>query len=428
MNNISEPSRTDWRLILLLGGSGLGSLYFLVQALSLFVFWLVTYVSGDVSLVEAVPFGVLAWSSLLSFVLLLPVVLLSYGRISSKPLPKWLDGSDPRLRKWAVRLIFLWPLLVAVGWLVAGKPSTAAFLLGPINLVVAGLPILWIFLTAQKDLEGGSSLRKWTLFGFSLTVMPVVVILLELIAFLVLAIGAGIVLGISMSQNPQIENELMYLVNQFMIAGEDLDALILLLKPYILQPTVIFWSLAVIGGVMPIIEEVIKPLAFWALAKRKLTPQEGFVSGLLCGAGFALMENVLYFSMAMTSEDWLFMAIGRAGTGVLHMLASGLVGWGLARAWQDRKWQFLGLTTLGAILLHGFWNMLALVSGVAPLFILGSELTLWQTLLVNLPMILLLVLSVVGMILIHRYLRTKAEVFVPKAHDDPQLNWAGDEQ
>jgi len=295
LKNISQASGKDWRLILLFGGSGLGSLYFLVQALSLFVFWLVSYVSGEYSLVETIPFGVLAWSSLLSCVLLLPVALLSYERISNKPLPKWLDTSDRRLRKWAVRLIFLWPPVVVAGWLVAGKPAAAAFLLGPINVVVAGLPILWIYLTAQKDLEGGSSLRQWTLFGFSLTVMPIVVILLELVAFLVLAIGAGIVLGVSMSQNPQIENELMYIVNQFMIAGGDLDALILLMKPYILQPAVIFWSLAVIGGVMPIIEEVVKPLAIWVLAGRKITPQEGFVSGLLCGAGFALMENVLYF-------------------------------------------------------------------------------------------------------------------------------------
>ena len=427
MKNISQASGKDWRLILLFGGSGLGSLYFLVQALSLFVFWLVSYVSGEYSLVETIPFGVLAWSSLLSCVLLLPVALLSYERISNKPLPGWLDTSDPRLRKWAVRLIFLWPLVVVAGWLVAGKPTVAAFLLGPINVVVAGLPILWIYLTAQKDLEGGSSLRQWTLFGFSLTVMPIVVILLELVAFLVLAIGAGIVLGVSMSQNPQIENELMYIVNQFMIAGGDLDTLILLMKPYILQPTVVFWSLAVIGGVMPIIEEVIKPLAIWALAGRKITPQEGFVSGLLCGAGFALMENVLYFSMAMTSEDWLFMAIGRAGTGVLHMLASGLVGWGLARAWQDRKWQFLGLTTLGAILLHSFWNMLALVVGVASLFILGPELTLWQTLLFNLPVILLLVASMFGMILIHRHLRKQAEVLMPKPQDEVELTWAGEE-
>jgi len=109
------------------------------------------------------------------------------------------------------------------------------------------------------------------------------------------------------------------------------------------------------------------------------------------------------------------------------MLASGMVGWGLARAWQDRKWQFLGLTTLGAILLHSFWNMLALVVGVASLFILGPELTLWQTLLFNLPEILLLVVAVFGMILIHRHLRKQAEVLMPKPQDEVELTWVGEE-
>jgi len=401
----AETPGKDWRLILLFAGSLLGSLYFLFQALSLFVFWLVSFVGGTFSIAETIPFSLLAWSSILSGSLLMPVVLHSYYRMRHLPLPKWLDLSDPRVGKWVVRLILLWPLFVFLGWLVAGRPSVAGFLLGPINLIVAGLPILWIYHTARKDLKAGSQLRQWTIFGFSLTVMPVIVILVELAAFLVLALAAGVWIGVNVSQNPQLERELMYIVNQFMIAGQDMDALVLLMKPYILQPTVIFWAVAIIGGIMPIIEEIVKPLAIWVLAGRNISPQEGFVSGLLCGAGFALMENVLYFSMAITTEDWLFMAIGRAGTGVLHMLASGLVGWGLARAWQHGKWQFLGLTSLGAFLLHGIWNAVALVVGVAPMFIFGPETTFWQTLLFHSPVILMLGLSVLGMVRIHHHLK-----------------------
>jgi RsiW-degrading membrane proteinase PrsW (M82 family) len=147
-------------------------------------------------------------------------------------------------------------------------------------------------------------------------------------------------------------------------------------------------------------------VALWTLAGRKLTPQEGFVGGLLCGAGFALMENVFYFTTVLMAEDWLFMAIGRAGTGVLHMLASGLVGWGLAKAWQDGKWALLGFTTLGAFGLHGLWNVLALVSGMAPLLILDSEPSLRQTLLYHSPVVLLLVVSVLWLAIINRHLRT----------------------
>jgi len=77
----------------------------------------------------------------------------------------------------------------------------------------------------------------------------------------------------------------------------------------------------------------------------------------------------------------------------------------LARAWRDGKWFFQGLTLLGAFLLHGFWNALALVVGVLPLFIVDSEMTLGQTFLFNAPMIVLLILSMAAMIMINRKLR-----------------------
>jgi hypothetical protein len=229
---------------------------------------------------------------------------------------------------------------------------------------------------------------------------------------------AGLVLGFRIAANPHLERELMHIINQVAMAGDDLDLAIKLLQPFILQPTVIFWALAIFAGIMPIIEEMIKPLALWLMAGKKLTPQEGFVGGLLCGAGFALLENVLYFTGALVAEDWLFMAISRSTTGVLHMLASGLMGWGLARAWRDRKWVFLGLMSLGSFLLHGLWNALALAAGIAPLFVFGMEPTFWQTLLFYLPLILLLVAAVAGLIGINRYLARKGGESSP-AEDSP---------
>ena len=83
-------------------------------------------------------------------------------------------------------------------------------------------------------------------------------------------------------------------------------------------------------------------MPFGALAGKGLTDQEGFVAGLLCGAGFALLENLLYFMNVGTAEEWLFMVIGRAGTGVLHMFGSALMGWGLARTWREGKGGFPG--------------------------------------------------------------------------------------
>jgi len=130
---------------------------------------------------------------------------------------------------------------------------------------------------------------------------------------------------------------------------------------------------------------------------------------MLCGAGFALMENIFYFTNVLLAEDWLFMAVGRAGTGVLHILASGLVGWGLAKAWQQGKWLSLVWLTLGAFLLHGIWNVIALVSGIAPFLTLGTEPSLTQLLLYHTPLLVLVLISILSLVLINRHLRSLSE-------------------
>ncbi len=408
MTNETMSPGKDWRTILSLVISALGTVYFFAQALIMGVLWLVMMISGT-SPSETTTFSILGWGSLLSAILLLPITILEIYKLKQHPLPAWMNTQNPTLRKFVLFVILIWPLFILLGWFIAGHPTWATFILGPINLFVAGLPVLWILNAAQWNLKGGSQIRKWRIFGFSLTLSPVIIMVLELIVMLILLIVWIGWMAFRFSSNPTLEQDLMFIVNQITLAGDDLDLIIKLLKPYLLRPSVIFWALAIFSGMMPMIEEIFKPLAIWALAKQKITPQEGFVSGLLCGAGFALMENVLYFTGAVLAEDWLLMAIGRSGTGVMHMLTSGLVGWALAKTWRDGKWPLMVLATLGAFFLHGLWNALALVAGVAPIFIFGLETTFWQMLLFYLPLILLLLLSAGGMVAMNRYLRKQQE-------------------
>jgi hypothetical protein len=432
----SGTSAKNWQTILSLVLSILGLVYFLLQAFTLAVFWMTSFFDPQPGSTQSISIGLLIWSSLLAALLLLPVFLLSLFQVQGKPVPGWLDTRRPIFGKIIRCLIFTWPVIVFLGWLIADTPKLALFLLGPVNLIVAGLPILWIYHETQWKLQGGSQSRKWRIFGVSFTVMPAIVLMVELFAILILTVIGGLWIIYRISVDPQLERELMPIITLIGVGGDDLDLILHLLKPYILQPTVIYWALAIFGGIMPVIEELIKPLALWFLAGKRISPQEGFVGGLLCGAGFALIENILFFTTAFLPEDWLFMAIGRAGTGVLHMLASGLVGWGLAQAWRNKKWLFLVAMTLGAIVLHGLWNIIALISGIAPIFMVGSQMTLSQTLLFNTPMLLLLILSVAGLFLINRHLRsatvftsesgsedadeakTTHDVQIPGTHDD----------
>jgi len=398
-----KPPKKNWQLVLSLVLSALGILYFLIQSLALGVLWLTEIVTAQADMTQAVSIGLLAWASILGGILLLPVLLLNIYSLRDQPIPSWLDTSRPTISKIVRWLIVVWPIVVFLGWLAAGSPRTAAFLLGPINVIAAGLPVLWTYTTAQWKLETGPQLRKWRIFGLSLVVTPILAIFVELITMLLLILIATLWMTYRIAIDPTLEYTLNFIFNKVLLAGEDLEILFQQLKPYLLQPAVIFWTAAVFGGIIPIIEEVIKPLALWSLAGSKLTPREGFIGGILCGAGFALLENVLYTSTFIVAEDWLFMTIGRAGTAALHMLGSGLIGWGLAKGWREGKWAFQVLMTLIAILLHGIWNVLSLISGVAPLYLYGSDPTFWQSFVFYTPLIALFIIFTASLFLIRRY-------------------------
>ncbi len=406
MSATKAPGK-NWLTIGTLALSGLGIAYFLFQAMVLSAAWLISFFDTQNNLVQSISINLILWSSLLSGVLLVPLFLLSLARLRNRTAPLWLDAGRPINKRIITGLVIAWPLLILLGWWIAGQPMAAAFLLGPLNVLVAGVPVMWVFTAAQKELDGGSKLRKWRLFGFSLIIMPLLVIFFEVIAVVVLG-GAGLGwFAFQVSRDPSLERELTVLGNQLMNLGDDVDLILTNLLPLIQQPGVLVWLLSVIAGIMPLIEEVIKPAALWSLAGRKISDQEGFVGGLICGAGFALMENVLFFTTVLTAEDWLFLAVGRAGTGVLHMLASGLAGWGLAKAWRDGKFLFLGLMTFGAFLLHAVWNALAVISGFAPILVYGTEQIPWQGGLFYLPVIILLLFSVLALCLINRHFRRR---------------------
>lgn len=403
-----KPPGRDWRGILTLLVSALGIVYFIVQAFALGIFWLTSIIDPTIAIQQSISIGLFLWTSVLGGILLIPLVLLSIARLRGTPVPRWLDAQRSNLYQRLPWVILVWPIVVALGWLVASNMNLALVLLGPINVLVAAMPVFLIFFVARRGLDGGSQMRQWRIFGFSIILLPLIVIVVELLAILLIG-GAGWVwVNARLMADPQYEREMTYLFNQVIIFGEDIDGLLQFLEPYILQPGIIYWALAIFGGIFPIIEEVFKPLALWGLGRSKISQQEGFVAGMLCGAGFALMENVFYFTNVLLAEDWLLMAVGRAGTGVLHILASGLVGWGLTKAWQEGKWVSLSLLTLGAFVLHGIWNIAALVSGAAPLFLLGTEPTLAQMLIYHSPLVVLMLVSILLLLRINRHLRSQA--------------------
>ncbi len=407
-----RTSEKSWKTILALVLSALGIVYFLIQALGVGVLWLTSLLDPQTGMAENVSSSLLVWSSLLSSILLVPVLLLSIFQLRGRDIPKWMDTSRPAFRKFTLWVVLAWPLVILAGWFVAGRPNIATFLLGLINILVAGIPVLWIYTLSQRDLNGGSLTRKWRIFGFSLTATPFIITMTEILALIGFGLIAGLWLIFRAAMNPVLERDLNNIIGQISNV-QDIELTLQLLKPYLMRPVVIFGLLAVMSGIVPLIEEILKPLALWSLAGRNLTDREGFVAGLLCGAGFALTENLLYFTSVFTAQDWLFMVIARAGTGVLHMLGSGLVGWGLARTWRRGQWPFIALTTVSAVVFHGIWNALAIGAGIGPLLIYDNKATWVQQLLLYIPLILWLIVGCIVLILVNRRLQKQQQL------DDP---------
>jgi RsiW-degrading membrane proteinase PrsW (M82 family) len=147
------------------------------------------------------------------------------------------------------------------------------------------------------------------------------------------------------------------------------------------------------------------------LAGKKLTPAQGFLAGLLSGAVFALLESL--GSLASPSgQDWLGLVLGRTGTGILHTVNTGMVGWALASTWRDGRYLRLAAVYLLAAGLHGLWNvfgaLLALpallgpgsVTGIVAVFLRLGQIA---------PLVLLVLVILLFLILLSSNRRLRAE-------------------
>jgi len=84
--------------------------------------------------------------------------------------------------------------------------------------------------------------------------------------------------------------------------------------------------------------------------------------GLISGGAFAILESA-GMVIQMDIQDWLIAVTLRTTTGVLHIGLSGLVGYGLARSWHQKRLDRGILYVFTAAILHSAWNSLALLSG-----------------------------------------------------------------
>lgn len=357
------PAWRSWLMLVISGGGAL--LAFIGSGLMLVTGGLTLLTVPDAS-VNSQSMLNLGWVTLLVGLLCLPAVVGSVRELRGNPAP-----ARPLGRKLffaASAGMIIWTALVLI-FKPVETSSLAWLLLPPLVVLVAVLPLWWYLEIGRRGFLPEPPARVWSIASFSLVVTLPVILVLELMLFAVIAVLVGFYLGLQ----PEFSQQLSTL--EQMLQDPNLNPQVIddILMGYLKSPGALAGLLAVIAGIMPILEELLKPLAIWLFAGDRLTPRQGFAAGMVSGACFALWENLTAISAAGDGSGTEIL-IARVGTGLLHIISTGLVGWGMTSFWQSRRylWRMIGAFIL-AVTLHGLWNASSIISGFAPLLNVSAE-------------------------------------------------------
>jgi hypothetical protein len=356
------PAKIDWLSIGQLGLGALSCLICFLLAAGLVLLGASGYLSNSNFSLDALTVFMLAGFLSAMGLLHIPSVFLSLQSLRGKPFISPIKTNPYQLSSLAVISLPIW---LIIGQNLA-QTSLAKTLLPLVSLPALVLPIWWLVEIGRRQLPSGSPQRSWGLVSAGLGLVPLLVILVELAASLVVII----LIFSFLSNDPAWMQKFSQLLVQFNQSDFDPQFLASLLKDLASNPLVITTVFLTLGLLMPLLEEILKPLALWFLRKRMLHPAEGFSAGLLAGAGFALVESAGIIAQTGGGADWGKVVVLRIATSLLHITASGFVGWGLVRSWTRKKHGQAFLALMASACVHGLWNSLAIATALLP--IIGS--------------------------------------------------------
>ncbi len=340
--------------------SALGLATCAVGAVAMGVAGFFMYTSGQLLLREQA--GVLlalAWTLAFFAVVALPSLYFAARRILGRPVHNRLHPAGLRTASLA---LLLWPPVLAVGRMLSTQSEIAPFLLPPLQVVAVVLPLWWLVELAWQKLSRPSPQRTWGVLNFSVFFSTPLAIIAEIALLLVILVGVVVVI----SGQPALQRQFEELSQRMLNSASNPEALVRVYQPLLARPWFIFSLLVVMCGFVPLVEELLKPLAVWVLSSYQLTPAGGFAAGALAGAGFALLET-LFSLINPSGPDWLQLTIGRTGTGLLHVGTAALMGWALADAWQTSRYLRLSLMYFAMAAVHGTWNAFSVLGGYTEL-------------------------------------------------------------
>jgi hypothetical protein len=282
---------------------------------------------------------------------MLPAVFFSYQRMRGKS-----------IQPFQTRPVIVWQAIaLGTGWIGAVLLSDFLYqnfslgwlMAAPFYIISIGLPLFLLVWIGVGGISLGSRNRFWGSLGIGMTVGPFLATLVEFFVYL----GIIVILIFIFMLNPNWLATLQHVISQIHTAT-DIDGVMQILAPYLSTPPVLISLFLVLGLFTPLVEETIKPAIVWLLAKRLKGPSQGFALGVVSGAGFALVESLL--ASSTPGPGWGQLLAVRAGGGLMHIFASGLMGWGISSAWQGKSLRLLATYVL-SVMIHGLWNSAAII-------------------------------------------------------------------
>ena len=250
---------------------------------------------------------------------------------------------------------------VALGAVVAyTEIAWLAWIMLPVLTVLVIVQPIWLlFGLGTKGIELGPRWRIFGMLGISMTIGPLIMIVLETVLLLGIIVVGVVVIAV---QQPALFQELLNL-GRILKQETNEEMILKLLAPYISNPLVIATAIGYIALAVPLIEELFKPLVVWIFIRKIESPAQGFAMGLLSGAAFALIEGLNASSDG--TVNWPVIVSIRAGTSLLHIMASGLVGWGIVSAFHEKRIMRFFAAYFTAVAVHGLWNACAVGAGLS---------------------------------------------------------------
>ena len=244
----------------------------------------------------------------------------------------------------------------------AGTPLLARWIFPVAAIVATCLPIWWAIELARRETNAGGPQRLWGTLNFALYFSTPLIFIIETIGLVLLVVTVAVWAG----SDGQIMASVQQLQQQLLRANGGVETIRELTQPLFKQPWVVFGLYAVIAVLVPLVEELFKPLALWFLLGRRPSAAAGLVLGAVAGAGFALPETLFNLAGAAgNSSQWLALATGRVGTSLLHVCTAAITGMAIASVWRSGKIQHLALAYAVSVALHGLWNALTITTGLA---------------------------------------------------------------